>query len=246
MVKASLPSFRSFTLLALAFAIVSPAIGRSADKKAQKEAEIKALEEKIHQLPEKEKAALKKIDARYDHIIRNMDPKEIHNQLEEILGVLHQLKDLLSLHDNGSDDHLNYNHDRAKAAKSIERADHQVEKALHHDTAEERARAAHDIGAVHEDLSKALAFSQAHPAAVDGKSKEEMERRAVENQHLTDALPKVEMAHHLLMAVDHEISDYKAEKAELHKKREAEKKETKAKFEAKRKELEKKLNALKK
>ena len=47
------------------------------------------------------------------------------------------------------------------------------------------------------------------------RDKKEMERRADEDQHLTKALPKIEMAHHLLMAVDHEIKDYQQEKHDL-------------------------------
>ena len=241
---ATLP-VRSFALLALATLIAGPAFAEKGGGK-KKEAEIKALEEQVHQLRDQEKAALKALDVRFAHIIRNMDPKEIHNQLEEILGVLHQVRDLLSLHDNGKPDHLNYNDDRAKAGKSIERAHHQVEEALHHDTAEERTKAAHDIGEVHEDLSKALAFSQAHPAAVDGTDKKEMERRADEDQHLTEALPKIEMAHHLLMAVDHEIKDYQQEKHDLRAKRDAQKEQTKEQLRSQIKALEEQIAALKK
>ena len=240
---ATLP-VRSLALLTLATLVASPAFAEKGGGK--KAAEIKALEGQIHQLRDQEKAAIKAIDEHFAHIIRNMDPKEVHNQLEEILGVLHQVKDLLSLHGNGTPDHLNYDDYRAKAHESIDRAEHQVDRALHHDTAEERARAGHDIGRVHEDLSKALAFSREHPDAVDGKSKEDLERRAVENQHLTDALPKIEMAHHLLMAVDHEITDYQQEKHDLRAKRNAKKEETKKQFRDKIKALEEQIAALKK
>src|SRR5450755_3873799 len=85
---------RSFALLALAAVVASPAFAdkKEAEKKA-KEAQIKALEGQTHQLHEQEKAALKGIDERYNHIIRNMDPKEIHHQLEEILVVMHQVRE---------------------------------------------------------------------------------------------------------------------------------------------------------
>jgi hypothetical protein len=59
-------------------------------------------------------------------------------------------------------------------------------------------------------------------------------------------MPRIEMAPDILMAVDHEITDYKAEKAALHKKHEAARKETKEQFHAKVKELEEQLKALKK
>ena len=138
MTNVSLPPLRSFTLLALAVLIVSPAFVQSAEKKAQKEAEIKSLEEQIHNLREKEKHALKALDENYEKFVHNYDPKEIHGQLEEILGVLRQANDLLSVHGNGAADHLNYNGDRGKARESIERAKRQVKKALDHDTWEER------------------------------------------------------------------------------------------------------------
>ena len=117
------------------------------------------------------------MDENCEKFIRNYDPKEVRGQLEEILGVLHQVNDLLSVHGNGTSDHLNYDDYRHKAHESVERAEHQVRKALDHDTWEERHKAGEDIGAVHEDLRKALEFSKEHPGAVDGNSKEELEPR---------------------------------------------------------------------
>ena len=81
---------------------------------------------------------------------------------------------------------------------------------------------------------------------MDGTSKAELERRAAENRHLMEELPKIEMAYHLLGAVDHEIEDFDAEKAKIDRKREAAKKEIREQFEAKRKELEQQLKTLKK
>lgn len=232
-------------LLALTALPAGPAFAGKEDKKA-KEAEIKALEEQIRDLQQQEKGVLKGIDARFEYILRCMDPKEIHRQLEEILVVLREVSRLLTVNNNFTPDHLNYDGYRHKAHESIERADQQIEKALAHDTAEERARAAHDIGVVREDVLKALTFSLEHPADVDGTSKEELERRAEENKRLKEALPRIEEAHHLLMAVDHEIADYKEEKAEVIRKRDGEKKEVKDQFHAKYKELEEKIAALKK
>jgi DNA repair exonuclease SbcCD ATPase subunit len=237
---------RSFALLALAAVIVGPAFAGKGLTRKEKDEAIKALEGKIHQLQGQEKGALKSIDERYNQIIRSMDPKGIHHQLEEILVVLHQVNDLLSVYGNGTPDKLNYDDNRAHAHESIVRAEHQMEKALHHDTWEERAHAAHDIGAVHEDLLKALAFSAEHPLKIDGKSKEDLERRAVENQHLTEALPKIEVAHYVLAAADHEITDYKEEKNVLNQKRGNEKNDAKEQIGAQIKELQEQIKVLKK
>jgi hypothetical protein len=229
----------SLALLALATLIAGPAFaGKGPDKKA-KEAEIKALEEQLHQLHEQEKAALKGIDERYNHIIRHLDPKEVHRQLEEILVVMRQVRE-----DLGHADNLNFGGNRLRARESAEQAEHQLEKALKHDTPEERAITAHDIKAVHEDIVKGLAFSEEHPLA--GGGPDELQRRAIANKRLVDALPVILQAHHLLVAVDHEIKDYKEEKHTLNKRREFEKKETKEQFHAKAKEIEEKIKSLKK
>jgi hypothetical protein len=237
---------RSFALLALATVIICPAFAakpakEKGDAKKAGEVAIKALENQIHELREQEKAALKGLDEKYEHIIKSMGPKEIHGQLEEILVLLRQVQI-----DLGRADELNYGGHRAAARESIEKADHQIDKALKHDTAEERAKAAHDIGAVHKDLGEALAFSAEHPLDGKGKTADELARRAAENQRLIDALPRIEMAHHVLMAVDHEITDYKAEKKALHEKHEAAEKEVKEQFHAKIKKLQEQIKALKK
>jgi hypothetical protein len=227
----------SFALLALAALIAGSTSAKAADKK-EKDAQIKALGEQIHQLREQEKAALKGVDERYNHIIRNMDPKEVHHQLEEILVVMHQVRE-----DLGHADNLNFGGNRLRARESAEQAEHQLEKALKHDTPEERAITAHDIKVVHEDILKGLAFSEEHPLA--GGGPDELQRRAVANKRLVDALPVILQAHHLLVAVDHEIKDYKEEKHLLNEKRELEKKETKEQFHATIKEIEEKIKSLK-
>jgi hypothetical protein len=237
---AKLPLF-AFALLVLATAMASPAFAGKGPTRKEKDAQIKALEEQIHQLRGQEKAALKGIDERYGHIIRNMNPKEIHHQLEEILVVLRQVKA-----DLGHGDELSYGGNRIRANESIEKADHQVERALRHDTPEERAKAAHDIGAVHEDLGKALVFSAEHPLDGKGKAKDELERRAAENQRLIAALPTIGLAHHLLVAVDHEIKDYKEERNEVVKRRDHEKNETKEQFGRQVKALQEQIKSLKK
>jgi hypothetical protein len=240
------PPVRSFTLFIVAAIIACPAFAakpgkEKGDAKKAGEVAIHALEQQIHEQKEQEKAALKALDARFEHVIKSMDPKEIRGQLEEILVLLRQVQV-----DLGRGDELNYGRNRVRAREAIEKADHQVDRALHHDTWEERARAAHDIGAVHEDLGKALAFSAEHPLDGKGIPAVELAKRAAENQRLVDALPRIELAHHVLVAVDHEVKDYKEEKKVVHEKHEAARKELKEKFHAKIKELEEQVRALKK
>ena len=232
------PPVRLFTCLVLAAVIVCPAFAAKDAKKAG-EAAIKGLEQQIHEQRVQEKAALKALDAQYEHVIKSIDPKEVHTQLAEILVVLHQVRE-----DLGHADDLNFGGNRVHARESAENAEHQVERALKHDTWEERAKAAHDIGAIHEDLVKGLAFSAEHPLA--GKGADELARRAVANQRLVDAEPRIALAYHVLVAVDHEIKDYKEEKKVLHEKHEAARKELKEQFHVKIKELEEQLKALKK
>jgi hypothetical protein len=243
MIPMAKPPVRSFTLLIVATAIACPAFAAKPGKDAKKAGEIaiKALEEQIHDLRGQEKAAVKGLDERYEHLIKSMDPKEIHGQLEEILVLLRQVNV-----DLGRADNLNYGGHRAAARESIERADHQIDRALHHDTAEERTKAAHDIGAVHEDLGKALEFSAEHPLDGKGIPQVELAKRIAENRRLVDALPRIELAHHVLMAVDHEIKDYKEEKKVLHEKHKAAEKELKEQFHAKIKALEQEIKTLKK
>ncbi len=234
----------SLLLLAVAALVASPALAakggekKEAEKKA-KEAEIKSLEEKIHDLKEKEKSALKGIDEKYNHIIRSLEPKEVHKQLAETLVVMQAVRE-----DLGHADDLNFGGNRLHARESAEKAEHQIEKALNHDTPGERAATAHDIKAVHEDILKGLAFSEEHPLA--GKGPDELQRRAIANKKLVDATPVLLAAYHLLLAVDHEIADYKEEKHMLNEKREQEKKEAKEQVHSEIKQLEEKINALKK
>ncbi len=232
------PLVRSLALLTLAIVAACPAFAAKDAKKAGDIA-IKALEDQIHDLRGQEKAALTSLDERFDYIAGVMDPKGIHTQLEEILVVLRQVKE-----DLGRADDLNFGGNRVHARESTEKAEHQVERALEHDTAEDRAKAANHIGAVHDDLVKGLAFSAEHPLA--GKGADELQRRAVANQRLIDAAPRIALAHYVLAAVDHEITDWKAEKKALHEKHEAERKETKEQFHDKIKDLEEQLKALKK
>jgi hypothetical protein len=233
----------SFALLTLAAVTAGPALAGKGLTRKQKDEKIKVLEGKINQLQGQRVAAVKSIDAHYGNIIRSLEPKEVQTQLKETLVVLRQLNDGLFLRQDG----LDYGGNRVKARASIEQADHQIEKALKHDAAEERAKAAHDVGVVYEDLGAALAFSKEHPLDGQGSAKGELERRAVENEKLmTESLPKIEQAHHLLLAVDHEIKDYSEEKNALRQKRDNEKNKTRQQFNAQIKNLQDEINVLKK
>ncbi len=165
-----------------------------------------------------------------------MDPKEIRGQLEETLVLLQQVKA-----DLGHADELNYGGNRVRARDSADKAEHQIERALHHDTWEERAKAAHDIGAVHEDLGKALVFSAEHPLDGKGIPQVELAKRVAENQRLVDALPRIAAAHSVILAVDHEVKDYNEEKKALHEKHKAAAKQMKEQYHAKIEALEEQL-----
>ena len=171
----------SFALLALATLIAGPAFAEKGGGK-KKEAEIKAGG-RGPPMREKEKAAQgdrRPLRTHHPH----MDPKRFTTSWKRSSGFCTKLEICSASTTMAKPDHLNYNDDRVKAGKSIERAHHQVEKGAPRHRGGAR-KAAHDIGEVHEDLSKALAFSQAHSAAVDGTDKKEMERRADEDQRLT-------------------------------------------------------------
>ncbi|HJT75945.1 MAG TPA: hypothetical protein VJ739_01985 [Gemmataceae bacterium] len=232
---------RTLALLAAAALIAGPAFAdKGADKKA-KQAQIKQLEGQIHQAKEQEKAALKAIDQRYERLIRSMEPKAVHQQLGEALQVVRQAHGVISVGD------FDYGGHRGAAQHSLKAAEHQLDRALHHDTAAERARAAHDLEAAHEDVSKALAYSLRKYGLGNGrKDGGEPETRAAANRQLQESVSKMEFAHHLLAAVDHEIKDYKEEKKALRHKRDAEKRTAKEQHAAQVKQLEQQIRALKK
>ena len=126
---ATLP-VRSFTLLIACAVIACPAFAakpgkEKGDTKKAGEIAIHALEQQIHEQKEQEKAARKALDERYEHVIKSMDPKEIHGQLEEILVVLRQVRA-----DLGTADDLNFGGNRVHAREATEKAEHQVEKAF--------------------------------------------------------------------------------------------------------------------
>ncbi len=189
-------------------------------------------------LEHEEREALKHIDERFDHIIRHLDPKEVHHQLEEALHTLRHIRETMP--PSGKDD-LNYDGLRAAAHRRIEAAEHQLRRTLEHDTHEERAKAARDIHDAHVDIEKALSYSLKKHAA-GGKTTPEKEKQyAAVNQLLQQDLPMLDRTHHLLMAVDHEIKDYEHEKRELRRKRDEIKKQVHEDFHARIQHLDKEI-----
>jgi hypothetical protein len=174
---------RSLALIALTTAAASPAFAAK-DAKQIGDIVIKALEDQIHDLRGQEKAALNALDERDDYVLSVMDPKGIHKELEETLVVLRRVKE-----DLGRADDLNLGGYRAHIQEATEKAERQVDRALQHETAEERAKAANDLGAVHDDLAKGLAFSEEHPPA--GNGAEQLQRRAATRQRLTEATARI-------------------------------------------------------
>jgi hypothetical protein len=70
----AMPPIRSFVILMLATLIVCPALAakpakEKGDAKKAGEGAAKALEAQIHEQKEQEKAALKALDAQYEHVI---------------------------------------------------------------------------------------------------------------------------------------------------------------------------------
>jgi hypothetical protein len=257
----------AFALLACSVAFAQKGGQKNNNDKANKEAQRKALEQQIHQLREQEKAhlkqmdeqfkaaidkishsdqhekeararlereeneAMKRIDERFHHIIQNLEPKQVRRQLEEGLRTLRHVHDIIS------EGNFDYGGNRHAAQVTIAAAEHQLKRALDHDTHEERAKASRDLGAAHRDIEKALAYSLQKYGLGNGKEKGEPETRAAANRQLVEALGLIENTHHLLAAVDHEIKDYEHERRELHKKKEEVKKKVHAEFEAKIKHL---------
>jgi len=228
------------SLLVLVVLPASPAVAQKGLTKKEKEAKIKALEGLIHQMHEQEKATQKQIDHRYDHIIRNLDPKEIHHQMEEAVKVLRHVHEVITTGD------FDYGGHRHAAQESTKAAEHQLEKALKHDTAEERAKASKDLLAAHTDINKALRYSVEKYGLGTGRETGEPESRAAANRQLTESIAKIELAHHLLAAVGREITDYKQEKHDLLKQRDAEKKMVHEQYAANVKPLAEEIKALKK
>lgn len=188
---------RLFSFLALGTLIATlllPAEGQTGappNKKAkeeaikkQKAATIKVLEEQIRQLRHNEFESMKHIDGRYDYIIRNFSPGEIHRQLEESVHVLHDAYEILG------DRNYDYGGHRVAAQESVKAAENHLGQVLKHNTPEERGLAAKDLEVAHEDIKKALVYSvkkygidQVSP----GNTANEKESRATANWHLRES-----------------------------------------------------------
>ncbi len=188
-----------------------------------------------------EKETLKHIDEKFEHIIKNLAPKEVHHQLEEILKTLEHIRVSVSGH---NDDHLNDDlnfHGRGTVMDSVGKAEKQVKEALHHDTPEERRKADEAIQAAHKELDHCLSMKGVVKGPEKGTAQGAAEIAAT-TQLLHEDVAKLEHLHHLLQAVDHEIKDYEHEKKELLKKKEDEKKHKREEFHHKREHLEKEIH----
>ncbi len=257
---------RMLTLLLVL--VISGVSSANDKQKQKKEAEIKSLEQQIRQLREQEgaqlkqteahfnalianlshlderekmerarlereeKEAMKRIDERFRHILHNIEPKQVRRQIEEALKTLHHIHGIIS------EGHFDYGGNRKAAQESIAAVEHQLRRALEHDTHEERARAHRDLEAAYHDIEKALAFSlKKYGLGTNRPEKGEPETRAAANRELVEALGMIENTIHLLAAVDHEIKDYEHERRELLKKQEELKVKMHREFEAKIRQL---------
>jgi len=220
--------------------VASPA---QAQQKAQdKKTQIEALKAQIKQLRESEKPALKQIDVKYEHILKYLDPKQVRGQLEEGVKVLRHVHEVISEGD------FDYGGHRKAAQESVRAAEHQLEHAAHHhESWEARKRAAEDLRHAHEDLSKALRFSlEKYGANPTNVPQGEPESRAAANQQLVGAIGQIELTHHLLTAVDHEIRDWKEARKHLNEQREQEKHALKEQIKSTVKQLEAQIKMIEK
>jgi hypothetical protein len=217
---------------------------QKAEEKKTKEVMIKELEEQKHQLHEQEKTALKTLDARYDYIIKNLDPKEIHRQLVEGAKLVHRVHEVIGIGD------FDYGGHRHAAQKSLEAAEGHIHAMIaHDDTIEQRKKTAEGLLEAHTNVKKAVAFSVEKyglGVGVGVKQANEPEPRAAANRQLVEELPKIELTYHLVAAVDHEIKDYQVEKKELSKKRDDAKHQVREQTSTQIKQIEGQIKALKK
>jgi hypothetical protein len=113
----------------------------------------------------------------------------------------------------------------------------------------ERAMAGEHLLAAHTNVKKALVFSiEKYGLGVSTAVKpgNEPESRAAANVQLSEALPKIEFAYHLMAATDHEVKDWNLEKKQVQKNRDMAKKQVKEQVALKVKEIDAQIKALKK
>jgi hypothetical protein len=242
----------SFTFVIGAWAVADPmnpppkggekAAEKAAAKKT-KEVMIKELEAEKHTLHEMEKTQLHMLDVRAEEIIKYLDPKEIHRQMEEAARVVRHTHEIISI---GAFD---YGGNRAASQHSLEAAEHHIHEAIKHNTHVERAKAAEHLLVAHTDVNKALVFSikkYGLGPVVAIQPKNEPESRAAANRQLYEALPRIEFAHHLLAATDHEIKDWNLEKIQVHKNRDLAKQKLREQTALQIKQIDAQIKALKK
>jgi hypothetical protein len=178
------------------------------------------------QLEGEEKKRLTRIDEIYDHVIRNLDPKQVHLQMHEGLKTLRRVHEVISVGD------FDYGGHRAAAQSAVAAAEKQLKLAEEHFKPEEMVKAGKDLEAAYRDIEKALAYSVQKYGLGNGPKGGEPETRATANRELFESLSVIENTHHLLRAVDHEIKDFEHEKRELLKRRDEKKKEAREAFHA--------------
>jgi len=208
--------------------------------KAQKAAAIKVLEQEIRMLRAQETMGLKTLDARYNFITRYLAPHEVHQQMEAVALVLHNVHETLTI------GNFDYGGNRKAALASVEVAEHHVRNALRINTFEERALAAKQLQVAHVDLNKAVEYSLKKYGLGTGKETGEAETRATANRQLADSDQKIEFTYFLLTAVNHEITDFQVEKRNLLAQRELDKKVMRQQVALQIKQLEGQIKALRK
>jgi hypothetical protein len=231
-------------LLLAGTAIAQPKNAQKAAEKKAKELTIKEFEEQKFMLREQEKMLVRNLEVRFDFIINNLDPKEIHKQLEEGAKIVRHVREVIGIGE------FDYGGNRQAAEKSLEAAESHIKSLIEKgDNLEQRKKAAVSLLESHSHVKKALTYSiKKYGLSVENEIKQgdEPESRATANRHLAESLPKIELTYHLLSAVNHEIKDYQQERNELSKKRDDAINHVRVQISAKIKQIDVQIKALKK
>ncbi len=187
-------------------------------------------------LEHEEKEALKHIDEHFEHVIHNLTPKGVHQELEATLKTLEHVRVSVM----GHKDDLNF-HGRVPVMNSVRDAKKLVNEALHNGKPEECKKAAEAVHAAFREVEHCLSINP----VVNGPEKSTVVgavELAATTRLLQEDLVKLDRAHHLLRAADHEIKDLEHEKKELLKKKEEEKQKAREEFKAKAEKLTKEIH----
>jgi len=169
--------------------------------------QLQAAKQKRSGVEQQVKVAVKQIEQRFEHIISNMEPKQVAEQMKQSLQALQKVKEVWK---GANPDYGGY----WKAAQdTVNAAEVQLKLAGKNETPPARAAAGRDLGLAHHALERALDYSRKHYGP--GKPMSMPESQARSDQQLEQTLPILEKSHHLLQAVDHEIKDFKQEKQQI-------------------------------